>query len=270
MRSASSTLSNGIVWLTITAYFFPVGDEVFGDFEDLVGVAHRSDDGDLVAHQIDEFDRHGILVHRDDTKPGTPFGGGQRGIDHCGRACGVEIDISACPAWKQGFALAVQFDEPLRDVLVGGVDHRVGANRQGLLQPRRNQIGDDDVFDTNGFERDGGAKPDGPGAEHQDLVGGFGLALVHAVPRHGHRLVERGHLERDVVGHHLETLASHRVFDEQVLRQCTAGSAVTDDPAGCHHRIHDDVIAYRDSCDLAADLDNLARGLVAEWRLSRT
>jgi hypothetical protein len=44
---------------------FPVGGQVFGDFEDFVGVAHRSDDGDLVAHQVEEVDRHGLLVHRD-------------------------------------------------------------------------------------------------------------------------------------------------------------------------------------------------------------
>src|SRR5258705_12658548 len=90
---------------------FPVGDEVFGDFEDFVGIAHRSDDGDFIAHQIDEIHRHGLLVHRDDAKAGTPFGGGQRGIDHRWRACSVKVDVGACSARTQRLALAVRLME---------------------------------------------------------------------------------------------------------------------------------------------------------------
>jgi len=68
----------------------PVVGQVFGDFEDLVGVAHRSDDGDLVAHQVEEIHRHGLLVHRDDPEPCTRLGGRQRRLDDRGRSGGVE------------------------------------------------------------------------------------------------------------------------------------------------------------------------------------
>ena len=246
---------------------FPVGDDVLSDFEDFVGIAHRSNDGDLVAHQIDEFDRHGLLVHRDDAKAGTPFGGGQCGVDHRGCSGGVKVDIGAGSAGKQGFALAVQFDEPLRDVLVGGVDHRIGPHLECFLQPCRNQIGDHDVVYTNGFERDGGAQTYRPGAEHKDLVRRFRLAPVDAVACHGHRLVEGGYFERNMVGHNLNARTANRVLDQQELRERTGGAAVSDNSAWRRHWIDDDVVADRDAGDLAADLDYLTRGFVAQWCL---
>src|SRR6478735_2633038 len=74
----------------------PVGDQIFGDVEDLVRVAHRPDDGDLVAHQVEEVHRHGLLVHRDDTELGAGLRGRQRGLDDGGCARGVEVDVGAC------------------------------------------------------------------------------------------------------------------------------------------------------------------------------
>ena len=109
--------------------------------------------------------------------------------------------------------------------------------------------------------------PIGPAPKIDDLVGGLRSALVDAVAGHGHRFVERGHLERDVVGHDLEALAANRVLDEQVFGQRTSGAAVADDSARRGHRVDDDVVADRNAGDVAADLDDLARGLVAERRL---
>ena len=84
---------------------------------------------------------------------------------------------------------------------------------------------------------------------------------------HGHRLVEGGYFERNVVGHNFEALTANRVLDQQELRERTGGAAVSDNSAWRRHWIDDDVVADRDAGDLAADLDHLTRGFVAQWCL---
>jgi hypothetical protein len=69
--------------------------------------------------------------------------------------------------------------------------------------------------------------------------------------------------ERDVVGYHLEACASHRVRDQEVFGEAAARSAVADDPARRRHWVDDDMVAHRNAGDVAADLDDLARRLVA-------
>ncbi|MGY4649486.1 hypothetical protein ACVWWN_003282 [Mycobacterium sp. URHB0021] len=123
--------------------FLPLHDQIFGDFEDLVAVAHRSDDGDLIAHDVDEMDWHGFVVHGDHPKPDAWHGCCQRSVDHRGRTRGVEIDVGARLAGKHRVARAASFEQTLHDVLVGGVDHRR-------------------------------AESDRACAEHDDLVGGSG------------------------------------------------------------------------------------------------
>jgi hypothetical protein len=94
------------------------------------------------------------------------------------------------------------------------------------------------------------------------------LASVDTVAGHGHRLVEGCHLERDVVGHDLETLTALGILDEQIVGQRTGRSAVADDPAGGGHRIDHDVIAHRDAGDVAAHLDDLAGGFMTQWHMA--
>jgi hypothetical protein len=66
-----------------------------------------------------------------------------------------------------------------------------------------------------------------------------------------------------VVGYHLEACASHRVRDQEVFGKAAARSAVADDPARRHHWVDDDMVAHRNAGEFAADLDDLARRLVA-------
>jgi hypothetical protein len=49
----------------------PVRDEILGNLKDLVRVPHRSDDGDFVAHHVDELDRSRLFVDADDCQRGS-------------------------------------------------------------------------------------------------------------------------------------------------------------------------------------------------------
>jgi len=124
----------------------------------------------------------------------------ERGVDHGGRSGGVEVDVGACLPGVQRVSLAMQRDEAADDVFVGGVDHCVGTDLEGLVQACWNQIGHRHVSHAERFEGQHRANADGPRAEHHDLVGRFGLAAIDAVTGDRHRFVEGGHLERDVVG----------------------------------------------------------------------
>jgi hypothetical protein len=249
----------------ITAYFSQLAIKVFGDFEDFFRIAHRSDDGDLVAHEVEEIDGHRLFVHGDDAEPRAGLGEGQCGFDDHRCSGGVEIDVGIHLSAEHRCAFAMKLEKSRGDVFLGRVDHRIGAHLQGLLEPRRDQVGDHDMADAKGFERDGGAQPDRARTEDQHLVGRFGLAPVDAVPGHGHRFVEGGDFERDVVGHHLQARASHRVLEQQVFGQCAAGCAVADDSVRRRHRVDDDVIAHRDTNDVTTNLDHFAGRLVPEW-----
>ena len=115
--------------------FLPVRDEIGSHLEDLVGVPHAADDGDLVAHHVDELDGDRFLVHADDSEGGALLGGGQRGVDDRGHTGGVQVNVGAGLSGEHRFALTVQFDEALHDILFGGVDDGVGADLQRLVQP---------------------------------------------------------------------------------------------------------------------------------------
>src|SRR6185437_17024415 len=172
--------------------FLPVRHEIVGHLEDFVGVTHASDDGDLVAHHVDQVDGHRLLVDADDCDGGALLRRRQRGVDDGGHTGGVEIDVGARLSGEHALARAVQFDQARHDVLLGGVDGGVGADLQRLFQPAGEQIHDDDMAHTKGFEGQRGAQAYRPRAEYDDLVGRFGTAAIDAVARDGHRLVERG------------------------------------------------------------------------------
>lgn len=114
----------------------------------------------------------------------------QRRVDYRRRAGGVEVDRGARLARPQRLALAVQFDEALRDILIAGVDHRIGTDRQRLLQPGADQVHHGHMADTESLIGDGRAEPDRPGTEYGDLVRRCGLGLIDPVPGDRHRLVE--------------------------------------------------------------------------------
>ena len=86
--------------------------------------------------------------------------------------------------------------------------------------------------------------------------------------RDSHRLVQRRHFERDVVGHDLKAFATHGLLDEQIVRERTGRTTVADDAAGRGHRIDHDMIAHGYAGDVATDFDDFARGFVAERHLA--
>ena len=120
---------------------------------------------------------------------------------------------------------------------------------------------------AKGFEGQRRAQPNRPRTEYGYLVRRFGFALVCTVARDGHRFVEGGDFPRDVVGDDFETGSADGIFDQQIVREGPGGSPVADDAAGCGHGIDDDVIADGDAGHVRADLDDFARGFVAERRV---
>ena len=115
--------------------------------------------------------------------------------------------------------------------------------------------------------------PSGTSPNTTTLSGGLGWLGAPPVRRAGGRLtpwrataigsLRAATFERDVVGYHLEACASHRVRDQEVFGEAAARSAVADDPARRRHWVDDDMVAHRNAGDVAADLDDLARRLVA-------
>src|SRR6266545_2659060 len=132
-----------------------------------------------------------------------------------GGAGGVEVDVGASGGLAEGVCgRAVQFGE------AGG-----------------------DVLDPPQLQPDRGAQADRPGAEDDDLVGGFGLGAVDAVAGDGHRLVEGGDVEGDGVREDGDALADDGVLDEQVLAHAAELAAAADDSGGGGLRVDDYAVA---------------------------
>ena len=81
----------------------------------------------------------------------------------------------------------------------------------------------------------------------------------------GHRFVEGGDLERNMVGDDLQTGSANGVFDQQELGECARGAAVADDAAGRGHGVDDDVVTDGDAGHVGADVDDFAGGFVTQW-----
>ena len=112
------------------------------------------------------------------------------------------------------------------------------------------------------LERQYRAKANRSCTEHDDLVSGLGFAAVGAVAGDGHRFVEGGDLERDVIGDDLQTGSPDGVFDQQEIGEGTGRPAVADDAARRDHRVDDDVVTDRDVGDVGADVDDFTGGFV--------
>ncbi|GJO08727.1 hypothetical protein NJB1907f34b_37300 [Mycobacterium marinum] len=189
---------------------------------------------------------------------------GQRAVDGRGRAGGVQVDIGARLAREQCLPRTVQIDEPLGEIFLGGIDDRVGTHLERLVQAGLGEISDRDVRGADRLERQHRAQTDWAGTEDQDLVRRLWLALVYSMAGHRHRLVERGHFERYVLGNDLQAYPAHRLLDEEIVRQRATGSAVADDAVGGGHRIDDDVVTDGEARYPRADRDHLAGGFVPE------
>src|SRR6266545_4819340 len=125
----------------------------------------------------------------------------------------------------------------------GGVEVDVGADSEGGLQALGDDVGHGHVLDPPQLQPDRGAQADRPGAEDDDLVGGFGLGAVDAVAGDGHRLVEGGDVEGDGVREDGDALADDGVLDEQVLAHAAKLAATADDSGGGGLRVDDHAVA---------------------------
>jgi hypothetical protein len=65
ISSALAMSSNGTGRLTTSAYFLQLVTRFLGHLEDLVRIAHRPDDGNLAAHDVDEVNGHRLLMNTD-------------------------------------------------------------------------------------------------------------------------------------------------------------------------------------------------------------
>jgi len=161
-----------------------------------------------------------------------------------GGAGGVEVDVGASGGLAEGVCgRAVQFGEAGGDVFGRGVDDGVGADSEGGLQALGDDVGHGHVLDPPQLQPDRGAQADRPGAEDDDLVGGFGLGAVDAVAGDGHRLVEGGDVEGDGVREDGDALADDGVLDEQVLAHAAKLAATADDSGGGGLRVDDHAVA---------------------------
>ena len=67
--------------------------------------------------------------------------------------------------------------------------------------------------------------------------------------RNGHRFVERGYFEGNVVGYDLQCLSADCVLDEEIVSEGAQRATVADDAAGRGHRIYNDMVADCDGLD---------------------
>ena len=96
-----------------------------------------------------------------------------------------------------------------------------------FLRPLGNDVGDGHVRDPAKLQPDGGAEPDGPGSEHDDLVGGAGFGAVDTVQGDRHGFVERGDVVGRRIGDNRQALAHHGDLDDQIFAhaaQCAAAA----------------------------------------------
>jgi len=190
-------------------------------------------------------------------------------VDDGGDTGDVQVDIGARtgltdPAGRR----PVQFEQARLHVLLGRVDDRVRADGERPLQPRGNDVDDDDVLDPQGLVADRGTQTDRAGTEDDGLVAWLGVAAVDRVPGHCHRLVERRDVERQVVGNDRDAAAEHRLADQQQFRQGAGRTTVADDPVRIGHGVDHHVVAHREPLHLGTDLHHLAGRLVPEDRFA--